>query len=232
MQRRLRDANRARTITLGSLTAIILATLVVNIYIILAPTLKIRDDDLLTRFIFADYITAILKILLDTYLMGTFIDLFLFFLARKKKNVTYLTRFNKFIVVWVLTLALLNYLHSLGTIFFNSYILNLKIIREVQALIILNELFSGLFISVTDFATALTFLYLFYFQGNQIINLRKKLSSPKKNRKKDKKKIEQQEGIVDEINKTTNNMTNIGNNKEEGDDSSGESRTDVDTIDL
>lgn len=99
-----------------------LATLVVNIYIILEPTFKRRDDDLLAKFIFVDYITAILKILLDTYLMGTFVELFLFFLARKRKNETYLTRFNKFIVVWVLTLALLNYLHSLGTIFFNSYI--------------------------------------------------------------------------------------------------------------
>ena len=66
----------------------------------------------------ADYIFRILKILLDTYMLMTFMQLYCYFYQRKNAHLathaTRLTLFNRFMVAWIPLLATLNMIHSLG----------------------------------------------------------------------------------------------------------------------
>ena len=66
----------------------------------------------------ADYIFRILKILLDIYMLMTFIQLFCYFYQRKLAHLathaSRLTLFNRFMVGWIPLLASLNMIHSLG----------------------------------------------------------------------------------------------------------------------
>ena len=66
----------------------------------------------------ADYIFRVLKILLDTYILMTFMQLYCYFYQRKVAHLatraTRLTNLNRFMVAWIPLLATLNMIHSLG----------------------------------------------------------------------------------------------------------------------
>ena len=65
-----------------------------------------------------DYIFRVLKvILIDVYIIVTFFDTFWYFLSWKKLRLLRafqsFTRFNRFMIVWIWIIAVLNFLHSL-----------------------------------------------------------------------------------------------------------------------
>ena len=79
---------------------------------------KAKCPDKLFAVQLADYIFRILKILLDNYMLMTFLQLFCYFYQRKLSHLathgTSLTPFNRFMVGWIPFLATLIMAHSLG----------------------------------------------------------------------------------------------------------------------
>ena len=127
-----------------------------------------------------DFCLRVLKILLDIYVLFVFLELHTYFVMRKK---TYLevyslgrfSCFNKLIIVWTIILSLANFFHSLANIMYNALIANYTTLSDDPGYDLFSKAFSGLYVPVVDFLTAMTLLYLFYFQGMQTLkNLRAK----------------------------------------------------------
>lgn len=72
-----------------------------------------------------DFALRVTKILIDAYMLITFIDLQSFFIKEKVEQLILrdqkLTTFNKIIISWTTVLVTLNFLHSLTNLIYNSY---------------------------------------------------------------------------------------------------------------
>ncbi len=115
LQRRQKGIRKRRIIVLAILIPILVALLVLS-YI--WNMNKSACPDKLFPVQLADYIFRILKILLDTYMLMTFMQLYCYFYQRKLAHLathsSRLTPFNRFMVGWIPVLASLNMIHSLG----------------------------------------------------------------------------------------------------------------------
>jgi len=115
LQMRKRGIRKRRIIVLAMLIPILVAFLVFSIMWNIDET---KCPDKLFAVQLADYIFRILKILLDNYMLMTFLQLFCYFYQRKLSHLathgTRLTPFNRFMVGWIPFLASLIMAHSLG----------------------------------------------------------------------------------------------------------------------
>jgi len=73
-------------------------------------------------------------------------------------------------------MVFLNYLHSLSNLLYNTLFKNYSKLRDSYSYQFFVQFFSQLFVPFVDFLTAVTLLYLFYYQGMQILRKDKKLS--------------------------------------------------------
>jgi hypothetical protein len=115
LQTRQRGIWKRRFIVLALLIPMLLA------FLVLSLIWKKSDADCPEKLFpvqLADYIFRVLKILLDTYMLMTFMQLYCYFYQRKLSHLathaTHLTLFNRFMVAWIPFLATLNMIHSLG----------------------------------------------------------------------------------------------------------------------
>ena len=115
LQLRKKGIRKRRILVLAILIPILVAFLVLSI---MWKNDKTLCPDKLFAVQLADYIFRILKILLDNYMLMTFLQLFCFFYQRKLSHLathgTSLTPFNRFMVGWIPFLATLIMAHSLG----------------------------------------------------------------------------------------------------------------------
>lgn len=118
-----------------------------------------------------DFIFRTLKILIDAYILITFIDLQTFFIKVKREQLKQrdltLTTFNKLIIGWSIVLVSLNFLHSLINLVYNSYFKYHSSLSGKPSYIFFRQFFAGLYVPFVDFCTATTLLYLFFYQGRQ-----------------------------------------------------------------
>jgi hypothetical protein len=115
LQTRQRGIWKRRFIVLALLIPILVA------FLVLSLIWKISEatcPEKLFPVQLADYIFRVLKILLDTYMLMTFMQLYCYFYQRKLAHLathaTRFTLFNRFMVAWIPLLATLNMIHSLG----------------------------------------------------------------------------------------------------------------------
>ena len=115
LQRRQRGIWKRRLIVLVILIPILAAFLILSL---IWRASKATCPEKLFPVQLADYIFRVLKILLDTYMLMTFMQLYCYFYQRKLSHlathVIRLTLFNRFMVAWIPLLATLNMIHSLG----------------------------------------------------------------------------------------------------------------------
>ena len=120
-----------------------------------------------------DFVCRVLKILIDAYILITFIDLQSYFIKEKVGQLNFrdkeLSTFNKFIIGWTITMVTLNFLHSLGGLIYNSYFKYHSILSDKPSYFFFRQLFAGLYVPFVDFCTATTLLYLFFYQGMQTL---------------------------------------------------------------
>lgn len=85
---------------------------------------------------YIDFVCRILKLILDTYIFVMFVYMFQFFVGRKKAQLIEadkeLSRFNRFVIVWTLSLVALNYLHSAANLIYNPLIANFSVMKDEQ----------------------------------------------------------------------------------------------------
>ena len=85
------------------------------------PDENLIKPDFVTSII--DFCARIIKILIDIYMITTFIDLQTFFIREKADQLaerdSQFSCFNKFIIVWSIAVVSLNFLHSLGNVVYN-----------------------------------------------------------------------------------------------------------------
>ncbi len=113
------------------------------------------------------------------------------------------SRFNKFIIFWVIFLAFLNFLHSFLNILFNELMEKQTIFRESEAYLKLDTFIVLLIWPLSDYLTIMTLLYLFYFQGMQIRN--KNLQQTQKKRKI----IGENDKLIERSDRDTKDLQNI-----------------------
>jgi len=93
-----------------------------------------------------DFVFRVCKILIDSYVLVTFLDLQSFFITQKSVQLEIrdqkLTSFNKFIVIWTIILVASNFIHSLTNIIYNSYFKYHSILSENQGYIFFSQFFS------------------------------------------------------------------------------------------
>ncbi len=116
-----------------------------------------------------DYICRILKVLIDIYMVTSFIDLQTFFIKEKAEQLAEkekeFTCFNKFIIIWTITLVILNFLHSLINLAYNPLFKYHTVLKDVFEYAVFTEVYAMICVPLVDFLTVATLLYLFYFQG-------------------------------------------------------------------
>ena len=116
-----------------------------------------------------DYICRVLKVLIDIYMVISFIDLQTFFIREKAEQLAEkemeFTCFNKFIISWAITLVVLNFLHSLLNLAYNPLFKYHTVLSNIFEYGVFTEVYGMIYVPLVDFLTVLTLLYLFYFQG-------------------------------------------------------------------
>ncbi|TNV73073.1 hypothetical protein FGO68_gene14182 [Halteria grandinella] len=137
---------------------------------------------------YADYLLRVFKIILDVWVCATFVEVYRYMLERKREQLREefeeWTQFNKFIIVWTLVLVALNLMHSVGTIFYNQLFIHSSVMENSAGFQIFSLVFPLIFMPISDFLTIMTLLYLFYYQGMQLIKHKLEMTSPKGTRKK------------------------------------------------
>ena len=120
---------------------------------------------------YVDFVVRVVKILIDAYMLVTFIDLQSFFIKEKGEQLQlrdkHLSTFNKVIIGWTISLVALNFVHSLGGLIYNSYFKYHSSLSNEPSYSFFSQFFADLYIPFVDFCTATTLLYLFFYQGMQ-----------------------------------------------------------------
>jgi hypothetical protein len=165
-----------RHVTLRSRLAVLsTAAVLMSIIFILSMIFNIgldTDPDLDAPSLWScilDYICRVLKVLIDIYMVTTFIDLQTFFIKEKAEQLAEkdkeFTCFNKFIIIWTITLVVLNFLHSLTNLAYNPLFKYHTVLSIIFEYYVFTEVYAMIFVPLVDFLTVATLLYLFYFQG-------------------------------------------------------------------
>ena len=127
-----------------------------------------------------DYICRVLKVLIDIYMVTSFIDLQTFFIKEKAEQLAEkemeFTCFNKFIIIWAITLVFLNFLHSLVNLAYNPLFKYHTVLSNIFEYQVFTEVYAMICVPLVDFLTVETLLYLFYFQGQNSSGANKKQS--------------------------------------------------------
>lgn len=163
-----------RHVTLRSRLAVLsTAAVLMSIIFILSMIFNIgldTDPELDAQSLWScivDYICRVLKVLIDIYMVTTFIDLQTFFIREKAEQLAEkdleFTCFNKFIIIWTITLVILNFLHSLTNLAYNPLFKYHTVLSNIFEYEVFTEVYAMIFVPLTDFLTVATLLYLFYF---------------------------------------------------------------------
>lgn len=114
-----------------------------------------------------DFVCRVIKILIDAYMLITFVDLQSYFIKEKAEQLQLrdkdLSTFNKIIIGWTISLVSLNFLHSLAGLIYNSYFEYHSSLSDKPSYSFFRQFFSGLYVPFVDFCTATTLLYLFFY---------------------------------------------------------------------